>query len=497
MNVNHPILPIDSSHLLQNLSAGSHIHLLGICGTAMASLAGLLVEQGFRVTGSDSQPYPPMSTQVESLGIKVLTPYQASNLQPVPDFAIVGNVISASNPEVQELLRLKVPLTSLPRGLGEILLSKSETLVVAGTHGKTTTTSLLAWVASELGFEPGFLIGGIPKNFSKSFRNPRAEQNKPRYFVIEGDEYDTAYFDKVPKFIHYHPKHAILTSIEFDHADIYRDLAHVQSAFRELLVRIPVGGHLLVAEGIEGFSVLGSECRGRVHTYGIGRGDYQVHDLVSVTGGCRFSVVHSQSTSQSTNLGEFFLPLTGEYNVLNATAVIGLAAELGWDLVGVKSAMKSFLGVKRRQEVLAEIGGVRVVEDFAHHPTAVRETLKGLKLGDPSRRILAVFEPRSATSRRKIFQKDYVSAFQNADEILVMEAFDTSKVKEEERFSSAELAADLVRAGREASAFSSVEAIVERLAHASRSGDSVVIMSNGGFGGIYEKLLAALRQKGS
>jgi len=468
---------------IQNLRPGAHIHLMGICGTAMASLAGLLKERGYKITGSDSNPYPPMSTQLEQLGIQIQKPYAAENLQPQPDFVIVGNVISANNPEAVELMRLKIPYASLPQALGEVIIEDRESIVISGTHGKTTTTSLMAWVAMELGLQPGFLIGGIPKNFAKSFQNP-----KGKYFVIEGDEYDTAFFDKVPKFIHYRPRHVILTSVEFDHADIYKDLNAVKKAFQRLVELIPQSGTLVYyAEDGNVAELAGKAQVAQKASYGLNQGEYRVQVLSTTEKGTAFRV-----TQRGMAVGEFSCSMAGDYNILNCTAVITLCHRLGWDMAKVKAAIASFTGVKRRQEILGEPNGVLIIEDFAHHPTAVRETLRGIRERYKGRKIIAVFEPRSATSRRKVFQKDYVEALALADEVLVMRAFDQAKIDEGDRFSSDELIADIFRVGRPAKAFQSADDIVRTLAKTTRPGDLVLIMSNGGFDGIYDKLLKAL-----
>lgn len=485
-----------------DLKPGSHVHLMGICGTAMASLAGLLKSRGYRVTGSDSNPYPPMSTQLEELQIPVVKGYQRANLTPRPDFVIVGNVISASNEEAQELIKLQIPYTSLPKAMGELIIGQRDCICVSGTHGKTTTTSLMSWICEVAGLKPGFLIGGIPRNFSQSFQNPQKN-----LFVIEGDEYDTAFFDKVPKFIHYKPKHVILTSVEFDHADIYPDFAAVKQAFAKLMRMIPREGSLIVWSGDEAQeeSETLAELRSltntaQVFTYGFLKGQYRCEVLEITQTGTRFRVTHSPGSNSNSNsnsnkiLGDFEMPMFGDYNVLNATAAIVQANLLGIEMSVVKKALASFLGVKRRQEILGEPGGVLVIEDFAHHPTAVRETLKGIRSCYPGRKVFAVFEPRSATSRRKVFQKEYGRAFQSADAILIAEAFDQSKIQEEDRFSSSELVADLVQNHKTALSLPGADAIVDYLGEASRAGDLIVIMSNGGFDGIYQKLIKRLSE---
>lgn len=474
------------------LKKGAHVHLIGICGTAMASLAGLLKDRGFKVTGSDSNPYPPMSTQLESLGIAIKKPYAAENLQPKPDFVIVGNVIPAANPEAVALRELGIPYTSLPKAIGEWVIAHRDCLNISGTHGKTTTTALASWVWESLGLQPGFLIGGVPKNFPYSFRNPAGN-----WFVIEGDEYDTAYFDKVPKFTHYKPKHVIFTSCEFDHADIYADMKAVESAFETLVKLVPASGSLVYWAGSPTVSKIaaltqasrkfGYDIVGAGKTLGEVKADYVARILEVKDGRTEFEV-----NFQGKHIGTFLVRMSGEYNILNATSVVAMAHLLGFSIAKVSEAMTSFQGVKRRQEILGEPGGVLVIEDFAHHPTAVKETIKGIRSAYPGRKIFAIFEPRSATSRRKVFQQQYVEAFQEAPEVLIMKAFDQSKISEAERFSSDELVADLCKGGRNAAVFESTDAIVESVRTKARKGDLVLIMSNGGFDGIYGKILKAL-----
>jgi UDP-N-acetylmuramate: L-alanyl-gamma-D-glutamyl-meso-diaminopimelate ligase len=466
-----------------DLKPKSHVHMMGICGTAMASLAGLLVDRGFKVTGSDTNPYPPMSTQIESLGIAIKKGYKAENLHPKPDFVIVGNVISANNEEAQELMKLGIPYTSLPKAMGEFIIADRECINISGTHGKTTTTSLMSWVAEVCGEKPGFLIGGIAKNFSKSFRNP-----EKKFFIIEGDEYDTAFFDKVPKFTHYKPRHVVLTSVEFDHADIYKDLDAVKAAFRTLVKLVPVNGTLLgCADDINVMEVLKeSQCK-NTFTYGLKGGDFKARILNESTDGIEFEVQF-----RGEKIGSYFVKMSGEYNILNATSVVAMAKCLGWPDVKVEEALRSFEGVKRRQEILGEPNGILVIEDFAHHPTAVRETVKGIQKKYPGRKVFSVFEPRSATSRRKVFQRDYVEAFKGSHEVMLAEAFDQSKIDSENRFSSDELVQDLKSSGVSADVFSTADAIVGALKDRAHRGDVVLIMSNGGFDGIYTKLLSAL-----
>lgn len=472
---------------IKKLKPGSRIHLMGICGTAMASLAGLLKDRGYEVSGSDLNPYPPMSTQIESLGIKILRPYKKENLHPTPDFVIVGNVIPASNEEAQEMVRLDLPFCSLPQAMGEVIIADRDSFVIAGTHGKTTTTSLMSWVAENCGLNPGFLIGGIPKNFSQSFRNPQAQT-----FIIEGDEYDTAYFDKVPKFIYYKPKYVILTSVEFDHADIYKDFDAVKKAFIRLMTLIPQEGSLVYWGDDSNVKDISKNCEIKnKFSYGFNESnDYQVK-IISETE----SVTNFQVFLNKKLLAGFATPMLGRFNILNAAAVIAQAHIQGLNQEQVIKALASFGGVKRRQEILGEFSGVLLIEDFAHHPTAVKETIKAIQNKYKNRRVFSVFEPRSATSRRKVFQKSYVEAFSDAQNILIAKAFDQAKISDEDRFSAEELIQDLVNLGKSAMLFSSADQIVDDLCKRTQKNDVVLIMSNGGFDGIYEKLINKLKSR--
>jgi UDP-N-acetylmuramate: L-alanyl-gamma-D-glutamyl-meso-diaminopimelate ligase len=472
---------------IKNLKSESHVHLMGICGTAMASLAGLLKDRGYKVTGSDLNPYPPMSTQLESLGIQIAKPYKKENLHPNPDFVIVGNVIPATNEEAMEMVQLDLPYCSLPEAMGEVIIEARDSYVISGTHGKTTTTSLMSWVAESCGLKPGFLIGGIPKNFSQSFRNPTANT-----FVIEGDEYDTAYFDKVPKFIHYKPKNVILTSVEFDHADIYKDFDAVKAAFLKLMKLIPLNGSLVFwGDDVNVRSIADTCSVAKKFSYGFKEhNDYFVKTLNETEIETTFAVYLNNNI-----IAEFTTPMVGRYNILNATAVIAQSHILNLDMEKVKTAIKSFQGVKRRQEILGEYSGVLLIEDFAHHPTAVKETVKAIQNKYKNRRVYSVFEPRSATSRRKVFQKDYVEAFSEAHEILIAQAFDQGKITDQERFSTDELIHDLAMMGKSAKLFKSADQIVADLKQRTQKGDIVLIMSNGGFDGIYDKLISALKNR--
>ncbi|MEQ1878281.1 MAG: UDP-N-acetylmuramate:L-alanyl-gamma-D-glutamyl-meso-diaminopimelate ligase [Bdellovibrionia bacterium] len=468
------------------LQPGAHIHMMGICGTAMGGLAGLLKGMGYKVTGSDQNVYPPMSTQLESLGIKIKEGYKRENLTPAPDFVIVGNVMSRTHEEVQALLETKIPYTSLPDALGKFVIEDRKSIVISGTHGKTTTTALMSWIAKECGKEPGFLIGGKPQNFDVSFELPRGD-----YFVIEGDEYDTAFFAKVPKFLFYRPRYVVLTSVEFDHADIYKDLDHVKKAFSGLLEIIPEDGVLVAnADDVNIPSILKYSKTKNIVTYGLTKGEFQAKNIRFSSEYCEFDIFQSGKQIDTVKLAIF-----GKHNVANALSCYALAATIEWPLERVKSALLSFKGVKRRQELLGKPGGVTIIEDFAHHPTAVQVTIESIHERFKGKRLFNVFEPRSATSRRKVFQKDYVEAFTGDWDVLIAQPFNQASILETDRFSSEDLVKDLKKAGTSAHLFPSAAAIVDYIDHEAKSGDVVLIMSNGGFDGIYQKLISRLETR--
>ena len=463
---------------------GAHIHLMGICGTAMASLAGLLLEKGFRITGSDENIYPPMSELLENLGIQVMEGYKKENLDHKPDIVIVGNVISSHFEEAQALLKSDIPYTSLPKAIGELFIADRHSLVMAGTHGKTTTAAMLSWVAEVQGLQPSFFIGGIPKNFERSFRASKGD-----WFVIEGDEYDTAFFDKVPKFIYYRPKYVVLSSIEFDHADIYSSLDEIQSVFVELVKRVPEDGILVAnADDPRVMEVVRDRGRkSRLVTYGLHSGDYRAVDREIIFGRQQFSMEY-----KGERVADVAIKLFGRHNILNTLSVLSLSTELDWKRSKSLQALADFEGVKRRQEVIGEIHGITIIEDFAHHPTAVNLTVESMRDRYPRQRLISIFEPRSATSRRNIFQKDYVEALKDSDVVVVPPPLGSHKIKLEERFSSVQLVNDLKELGCQATLKDSVEDIVSFLSAEARQGDVILIMSNGSFGGIYNKLLEAL-----
>jgi len=466
-----------------NSNSTRHIHLLGICGTGMAALAGILKEQGFRVSGSDEHVYPPMSTLLAGLGIALQNGYGPENLDPLPDLVVVGNVIRRENPEAQAVLEKNLPRLSLPEALNRFLVGERQSIVVAGTHGKTTTTALISWLLYALGLDPGFMVGGIAKNFQVNYRVGRG-----RYVVLEGDEYDTAFFDKRPKFVHFSPRAAVLTSIEFDHADIYPDLSVIISAFETFLSTIAPAGRVLAW----GDAPLVRQVCGRNHTpvsfYGLG-GDtaWRAAAIRPAPGGMNFTAFR-----EGARWGDFFLPMVGEHNVLNALAALAVLAELGAAASALQEALPGFKGVRKRQDVAGEFQGVLVVEDFAHHPTAVAVTLAAVRQAFPGRRLVAAFEPRTNTSRRKIFQKPYAQAFKDADLILVREPPDLWKVEPEEQFSSRQLVADLEAEGKEAFYFPDTDRLLAGLLNVLRPGDLILVMSNGDFDHLVPQLCEAL-----
>src|SRR5215204_1762516 len=469
-----------------------HYHLIGICGTAMASLAGMLQARGHRVTGSDQNVYPPMSTQLEELGIEILTGYKAENADIGADCTIVGNAISRGNAELEEVLNRKLLYRSQAEIVKEEFIRGRRSLVVAGTHGKTTTTSIATWICEVGGLDPSFLVGGVVQNFGASFRVTGSD-----HFVIEGDEYDTAYFDKGPKFMHYLPEIAIVGNIEFDHADIYKDLDAVKLAFRRLVNLVPGRGRLVagwdspaVREVVEGF---GGRLHTRLETFGTSEdARWRAVDVDYSGALTRFRVLR-----EGEPWGEFETPLIGDFNVLNCLSVIIAADAWGIPQEKIKDALSTFQSVQRRMQVRGEERGVTVIDDFAHHPTAVRETLRALGEKYRGRRLVAVFEPRSATSRLAVFQRDYASAFDRADYVILSSVFAREKGSSYGRLlDTDELTADIAaRRGRPALCLDGADRIVEHLAPDLREGDVVAVMSNGGFGGIHDKLLDALKAR--
>jgi UDP-N-acetylmuramate: L-alanyl-gamma-D-glutamyl-meso-diaminopimelate ligase len=467
-----------------------HYHLIGICGTAMASLAGMLQARGHRVTGSDENVYPPMSTMLEGLGISLMQGYDAAHLDPAPDCVVVGNAIPRGNPEVETTLNRRLLYRSLPEVLKEEFIRGRRSLVVAGTHGKTTTTSLAAWMVDQGGLDPSFMVGGVVQNFGSSFHVPDSD-----YFIIEGDEYDTAYFDKGPKFMHYLPELAIVNNLEFDHADIYHDLDAVKLAFRRLMNVVPGNGRLIAGWDSphvrEVVASMGEKLFTQVQTFGTSEdASWQARDIDYAEGRTRFRVFR-----EGKEWGEFQTALIGDFNVRNCLAGIIAADAWGVERKAIAAALATFQSVRRRGEVRGEVNGITVIDDFAHHPTAVRETLTALRLKYKDRRIVAVFEPRSRTSCHATFQDAYVTSFRPADYVIISRVFDAQRAAEMGGvLDTAKLIEDIAAQEKPAFAITDVDEIVRSLTSELSSGDVVVIMSNGAFGGIHEKLLAALRE---
>lgn len=457
-----------------------HIHLMGICGTGMASLAGILKEKGHRVTGSDQNVYPPMSLFLERIAVPVLEGYSPQNLHPVPDLVIVGNVITRINPEAVELARLKIPYLSLPQALRVFAIKDKRSIVVSGTHGKTTTSSLVAWILTSARLDPGFMIGGIPRDFHTGFRLGAGP-----YFVVEGDEYDTAFFDKGPKFLHYNPLFTIITSIEFDHADIYRDLEHVRENFRKLIHIIPKEG-LLIVNGDDPLTRAESaKAKCPVVTYGFGEDVcWKAADMEVGEEGTQLTIL-----KDGRPYADITTPIYGHHNVANLLSAAALSDSLGIEITKLQESLSTFKGVKRRQEPRGEKNGILVLDDFAHHPTAVKETIRAVKDKFSDRRLIAVFEPRSNSSRRNIFQDRYAGAFEGADLVLIPKPPMTEKIPPEERFSSPKLVRDLTDRGLKAEYFSHTQDLLEHLLAEGRKGDVILIMSNGGFDNLIDRLL--------
>ena len=449
----------------------------------MASLAGMLKERGFCVTGSDVAAYPPMSDFLQSLGIAVAQPFAIENLKPVPDLVVVGNAISRGNVELEHVLDQRIPFCSLPQLLHDEFLRGKEVLVVAGTHGKTTTTSMLSWIFEVAGTKPSFLIGGIAENFGRSF-----QLGSGKYFILEGDEYDTAFFDKGPKFLHYFPDAVILTSVEFDHADIYKDLDAVETAFKRLVNLVPGRGKIVAFDAGASIERCVAKAYCPVERYGASqKANWRITDLQ----------IHSDRTGWSVLRegklwAKFEFALAGEYNVWNATAAAAMAADCGLSLDAIAEALRTFKSVKRRLEVKAEINGITIIDDFAHHPTAIGVTLNALRGRYPGRRLWAVLEPRSNTLRRNVFQNDLAKSLVIADEIVIANVFKSESIPEAERLDIAAVATGVSALGKRARVITDVDSIVRMTAPEMRPGDVIAILSNGGFGGIYEKLPRAL-----
>jgi UDP-N-acetylmuramate: L-alanyl-gamma-D-glutamyl-meso-diaminopimelate ligase len=467
-----------------------HVHLIGICGSAMASLAGMLQLRGWRVTGSDKAAYPPMSAQLEAMKIPVAQPFDAKNLEPAPDLVIIGNAISRGNPELEEVLDRRLPFASLAATIHDEFLRGREPLVVAGTHGKTTTTSMLAWIYETASAEnpelaPSFLIGGIAENFGTSFA-----VRPTRPFILEGDEYDTAFFDKGPKFLHYFPDQLILTHVEFDHADIYADLEAVKTAFKRLVNLVPRRGRIVAYDAPANVTECVAKAFCGVERYGFQPDSYwRITDFSTDSAGSHWQLLRAGHTPLALTMS-----LPGEHNVLNATAAAALALGAGVPAAAVQRGLASFRSVKRRLEVVAETGGVTIIDDFAHHPTAIRETLRALRLRYPGARLWAVLEPRSNTLRRNVFETELAESLRVADEIILAAVYQAANVPAGQVLDPGRVIERLRAAGAPARQLADVAAINGFLAANVRAGDVIAILSNGGFDGIYRSLPEALRQ---
>jgi UDP-N-acetylmuramate: L-alanyl-gamma-D-glutamyl-meso-diaminopimelate ligase len=458
------------------------IYLIGVCGTAMATLAAMLSDRGHAVHGSDAHVYPPMSDFLAARGIVCLDGFDEAHITPDIELVVIGNAVSRGNTEVEAVLDRRIRYRSLPEMVRDEFLWDRDPIVIAGTHGKTTTTSLVSWVLADCGRDPSFLVGGMVENFSSSYR-----LGNGREFVIEGDEYDSAFFDKTAKFLKYIPRVAVVGNLEFDHADIYVDFAAIRLAVRRLVSVLPRGGTLVLgADSVPALELAeGAPCP--VTTFGLSTGaDWRAVDVATGPDGTQFGVEH-----EGDRLCEVDVPLVGDFNVRNVLAAIAVAHSVGIEVEAVASALARFKGVKRRLELRGHARGVTVFDDFAHHPTAVRETLAGVRAAFPTRRVWAIFEPRSATSCRRIFQADFAGAFQAADDVIIGEVY-RSSLPDDERLSEQELVEGIGRTGPRARHLADVDDIVRAVAEGAGDGDLIVVMSNGAFGGIHDRLLAAL-----
>lgn len=465
---------------------GGHIHLIAICGVGMAALAGLLRSRGYRITGSDEGVYPPMSTYLDGLGIPVHSGYDPEQLKNPPDLVVIGNAISRDNSEVGAVRRREIPSVSFPQALRKFLIGEKRSLVVAGTHGKTSTTSLMAWVLSQAGWDPSYFIGGIPINFDSGFQSGGGP-----WVILEGDEYDSAFFDKGPKFLHYAAEKVILTSLEFDHADIYSDLSHMKGSFVRLMEGLPVTGSVLVCNRYEAAKEVARAARCAVTFYGGGEpGEWIARNVRMEEGRTLFDVFYKESFE-----GAISLSMMGLHNVDNALAVFAMARELGIGPIMIQNAMGSFAGVRRRQEWKGEVGGITLIDDFAHHPTAVRETIAGVRMAYPGRRLWAIFEPRSYTSRKRIFEREFSETLSAADRIVIAGLYRPEKIPEQERLSPVSIVSEVARlAGDDRAVFiERADDIAAHVAEKSQAGDVILVMSNGGFDGVQDKILRSLK----
>ncbi len=458
------------------------IHLTAVCGSAMGALACLLKDTGHEVTGSDSHVYPPMSTFLIEKGIKIIDGFAAENISYGPDLVIIGNAISRDNPEAVAADEMGLAFCSMPQAVNHFAGMGKQTLLVAGTHGKTTTSSILAWLLYSAGLDPTYMIGGILNNFGSNFR-----AGNGGYMVVEGDEYDTAFFDKGPKFMHYDPAVSILTSVEFDHADIYRDLDHVKEAFSNYTAKLKKESLLLTYDAGDNIDDVVKDCKSRIASYGLMNDSaWKLGDISIEPPWSRFTI------SNNDEKFEFKAKLMGEHNLLNAASAIATAFDIGISPSAIATGLETFEGVKRRQEIRGVKNSITVMDDFAHHPTAVRETIRAVKPFFSKGRLIAVFEPRTNSSMRDVFQEIYPQSFDGADIVLIRKPSLLKKVPEGQRFSSEKLAQDLQKKGMTAICFPDTDAIIEKVKAEAKPGDLVMVMSNGGFDNIHERLLDVL-----
>ena len=459
------------------------VHLIAVCGTAMGALACMLKDLGYQVTGSDNNIYPPMNRFLEEKGVSIMAGFDGSHVSHRPDLVVIGNAVSRENAEVVATGEMALCYCSMPQAVNRFAASGKRQVLVAGTHGKTTTSAILAWILFSAGREPSFIIGGILPNFASNYRTGNGD-----CIVIEADEYDTAFFDKGPKFLHYTPDAAILTSVEFDHADIYRDLDHVRDAFARFVTKIRPGSLLVSVDDDPNVSGLTGLVSCKQLSYGMkADSPWQLGETFIQAPVTRFQVIKNGQ-----DYGTFQTRMIGTHNLKNTLAAVAVADYLGVTPEKIAYALDSFAGVRRRQEIRGEKRGVVVMDDFAHHPTAVKETLRAVRSHFSKNRIIAVFEPRTNSSMRRVFQQDYTTVFDPADRICVRKPSMLQKVPEDERFSSEQLVADLKQRGKDVTHFEDTESIIDDLAESSMDGDVILIMSNGGFDNIHERLLEAL-----
>ncbi|MBW1894727.1 MAG: UDP-N-acetylmuramate:L-alanyl-gamma-D-glutamyl-meso-diaminopimelate ligase [Deltaproteobacteria bacterium] len=459
------------------------IHLTAVCGTGMGALACMLKDMGFKVTGSDHKIYPPVSDFLFEKGINILENFHGNNLSYKPDLVIIGNAVTKNNPEAVKADAMGLYFCSMPQALNRFVIKNKKSILVTGTHGKTTTSSLMAWLLFCAGLDPGFMIGGILNNFNSNYRLGNGS-----HIVIEGDEYDTAFFDKGPKFLHYTPLITILTGIEFDHADIFKDINHVESVFDQLISDLPTDSTLIAFSEDKKVMKLLDRAKCRTLTYGIQQHSFWRMGNITVDPPWSIFDVYRNGKLFSC----FKTRLMGEHNIMNALSVIASADNLRIPREITAKALETFKSVKRRQEVRGRKKGITVMDDFAHHPTAVRETIKGVKPFFQDGRIIAVFEPRTNTSMRDVFQDTYTDSFEMADIVCIRKPPLLDKIPKDERFSSEKLAADLKKKGKNAFYFPDTQAIIDFLVNEARANDLILIMSNGSFDNIHEKLLASL-----